>query len=100
MHKRITQFQTLRGRPHTRYPIEGVLARLAADFPELIDPECPRAKGHRADIEDLTEWLKIELAPWIAKGKERNAPGSMARIGRLLLDRARNGFPSYTNAKS
>lgn len=88
------------GRPLTQQSTEEILARMAANFPELIDPSCKRAKIMALEEGELLEWLKAELKPWIEEGLKKDAPGSRARVGRLLLDRARYGAPQSPYAKA
>lgn len=71
---------------------ETLLANLAANFPELIDKSCKRATMLKTDPDELIEWLENEFKKFTSVA-QTEAPGSMPRIGRTLLDWARNGKP-------
>jgi hypothetical protein len=69
---------------------ESLLAALAGDFPDLIDPTCERARKLSTDPEELIEWLTGELKKFTEVAHTRQR-GAIPRIGRMLLYRARGG---------
>lgn len=67
------------------------LAELAAEYPDLIDPTISRAK--RCGGTDAEEFME-HFREWCRRHTSLgDAPGSRARVGRLLMDRARFGQP-------
>lgn len=80
-----------------RNPSEQFLAKLAARFPDLVDPSCDRAKkiafmSEEGDCQELLDWLREELKEFTIMASTP-VRGAVPRIGRLLLDRARKGKP-------
>jgi hypothetical protein len=90
--------QTTRPNIKTHSPAEQFLAKLAAEFPDLVDPACKRSvfleptKG-----KDLIKWISQELKDF-TQFAETDLRGSHPRIGRILLDRARYGKPIFKSA--
>lgn len=86
-------------------PAECLLARLAAEFPDLVDPTCARARSviFRGDPEEqyqeLLDFLRREIKD-ITQFADTDLRGATPRVGRLLLDRARNGKPNSPYRKA
>lgn len=82
-----------RSAPISRNQSEAILARIAATFPDLLDPDCERALTLHTDPEELVEWLEKEFE----NIKQMETKGAK-RVYTLLLDRARYGTPEKKEA--
>jgi hypothetical protein len=80
-------------RPVPRGKGEAFLARIAARFPGLVDPECDRAQNAPTFYADLVEFLREEFSAMAESPQNVDK-----RLIELARDRARRGAPGRCRA--